>query len=201
MDESVSFEVVSAPDRKPATYADLENLPENVVGQLIGGGLIAFPRPAAEHGQAAFALGNQLGTPFSLGVGGPGGWWLLFEPELHLGGDVLVPDLAGWRRSSLEAPEGAFISVAPDWLCEVLSPSTARVDRKLKLPVYARAGVGHVWVVDPALRTLEVFRREGDQWLLLATWGDGDRVRAEPFEAAEVDLAHLWPRIRGEAGR
>jgi Uma2 family endonuclease len=124
----------------------------------------------------------------------PGGWWILFEPELHLGKDILVPDLAGWRRERLpRLPDTASLTVAPDWICEVVSPSSVRLDRVHKLPAYARHEVGHAWLIDPLARSLDVFRREQTLWALLGTFVDQDRVRAEPFEAVEIDLALLWP--------
>ena len=179
--------------RKPATYADLEALPPNKVGELIDGVLYASPRPAFPHGRAAFQLGFELGGPFDRGRGGPGGWFLYFEPELHLGEDVLVPDLAGWRRERMsEPPSTAATTLAPDWVCEVLSPSTKALDRNAKLPVYAREGVRHVWLVDPLARTLEVRRLEGGDYLLLGTSTGLAHVRAEPFEALELALAVLW---------
>jgi Uma2 family endonuclease len=180
-------------ERKPATYADLEALPGNVVGELIGDVLHASPRPAGPHTFTASRLGIELGGPFDRGRNGPGGWYILDEPELHLSGDVLVPDLAGWRRERMpRAPEGAAFTLAPDWACEVLSPSTRTLDRQEKLPVYAREGVRHVWLLDPRARTLEVFRLDGADYSLLATHSGPAHVRAEPFEAAELELAYLW---------
>jgi Uma2 family endonuclease len=179
--------------RKPATYADLEALPPNKVGELIAGELYASPRPASPHAMAAFTLGVKLGRHFHQGGGGPGGWVLLFEPELHFGKDVLVPDLAGWRRERMpRVPRVPAFTLAPDWLCEVRSPSTATLDRKVKLPVYAREGVRHVWLVDAEARTLEVLHLEGGQYTLHATHEGLARVRAEPFEALELELAALW---------
>ena len=131
--------------------------------------------------------------PFDRGRDGPGGWILLFEPELHLGDDVLVPDFAGWRRERMpQPPRTAAFTLAPDWVCEVLSPSTAVLDRAAKLPVYAREGVQHVWLVDPVLRTLEVFRLHEGRYSLLITHTGKGRVRVEPFEALELELAYLW---------
>jgi Uma2 family endonuclease len=179
--------------KRPATYDDLEELPPNRVGEIIAGELYASPRPAVPHTLAASRLGGELIGPFDRGRGGPGGWLLLFEPELHLGDDVLVPDFAGWRRERLPTlPRTAAMTLAPDWLCEVLSPSTEARDRADKLPVYAREGVRHVWLVDPDLRTLEVFRLEGPHYTLLATHVGAARVRAEPFAALELELNALW---------
>jgi Uma2 family endonuclease len=179
--------------RKPATYADLEALPPNTVGELIDGVLYASPRPALPHGRAALQLTFELTGPFDRGRGGPGGWIFYPEPELHFGEDVLVPDLAGWRRERMPKPlSGVATSLAPDWVCEVLSPSTKALDRKAKLPVYGREGVRHVWFVDPLARTLEVRRLEGEDYLLLGTHTGLAHVRAEPFEALELVLAVLW---------
>ena len=184
---------MTAPAGRRATYDDLLRLPDNVIGEIVDGELIASPRPALPHSHATSALGGELLPPFGRGRGGPGGWWILDEPELHLGPDVLVPDLAGWRRERLPTiPAEPFLALAPDWACEVLSPSTARLDRVRKLRVYAREGVGHVWLVDPAARTLEILRRDGEAWVLAATHAEAERVRAEPFGAIELELAALW---------
>ncbi|MCL2724630.1 MAG: Uma2 family endonuclease [Polyangiaceae bacterium] len=180
---------------KPATYADIENLPPNVVGEILYGVLYVNPRPAIRHARASTTLGEEIGPPFNRGKGGPGGWIILDEPELHLGHDVVVPDLGGWRRERMpELPDTAFITLAPDWVCETLSPSTAAIDRGEKMPIYAREKVGHVWLIDPIVRTLEVFRLDGDSFRLVGTWHDDARVRAEPFDAIELELGALWAR-------
>jgi Uma2 family endonuclease len=180
---------------RAATYADLEALPPNLVGEILGGVLHAHPRPASPHARAATKLGAKLDGPFDSGEGGPGGWILLDEPELHLGSDVLVPDLAGWRRERMPTlPEAPYLTLAPDWVCEVLSPSTEAVDRGDKLPVYAREGVAHVWLVDPLVRTLEVFRLDGPTFRLVGTWRDAASVRAEPFDAIALGIQALWAR-------
>jgi Uma2 family endonuclease len=179
--------------REPATYADLEALPDNVVGELIAGELYASPRPPCPQTVAASVLLIEVGSAFHRGRGSPGSWAILHGPELHLGSDVLVPDLAGWRRERMpRVPRTPAFTLAPDWVCEVLSPSTARLDRAAKLPVYAREGVKHVWLVDPEARMLEVFRLEGAHYSLRVTHTGADRVRAEPFEALELELAALW---------
>lgn len=186
---------MAAPGKKPATYEDLFALPDNVVGEIVNGELHVSPRPASPHAVAAIGLTEELGPPFRRGRGGPGGWVLLGEPEIHVGGDIVVPDLAGWRRERMpEIPHTAFFTLAPDWLCEVLSPSTARLDRVKKLPVYARERVTHVWMVDPIAKTLEVFRLDGDTYRLVMLAEDEQKVRAEPFDAIELELAILWQR-------
>lgn len=180
--------------KKPITYADLERLPPNVVGEIVAGALHVSPRPGTPHTLASSTLGYELIGPFQRGTGGPGGWLILDEPELHLGEDVLVPDLAGWHRERLspEALKAAAQTLAPDWLCEVLSPSTEAFDRSAKLDVYAREGVRHVWLVDPLVHTLEVFRLEGRHFTLLGTHTGDATVHAEPFEALALQLRVLW---------
>jgi Uma2 family endonuclease len=184
---------VSKPLKQDANYADLCAVPDNFVAEIIAGELYATPRPALLHAHAASVLGIELGGPFHRGRHGPGCWVLLDEPELHFGADVLVPDIAGWRRERLPAvPPAAFMTLAPDWLCEVLSPSTETLDRTRKLAIYAQEGVGHVWLLNPLLETLEVMRLEAQRWLLLAVHEGRDRVRAEPFDAVELELGALW---------
>jgi Uma2 family endonuclease len=179
--------------KKPATYQDLCALPETVVGELVAGELIASPWPANRHAGATTALVGELTGPFQWGRGGPGGWWIFHEPELHLGCDVLVPDLAGWRRTRMPVyPDEAFFTLPPDWVCEALSPSTASFDRVKKMPIYMREQVGHVWLIEPVTRTLEVFRRENDRWVLAGNYAGDQLIRAEPFEAVELALEMLW---------
>jgi Uma2 family endonuclease len=176
-----------------ATYEDVLNAPENKVAEILDGELFLSPRPAPRHAVAASELGMALGNPFHRGSGGPGGWWILDEPELHFGEHVVVPDLAGWRRERLPAmPEEAFFSLVPDWVCEVLSPSTARIDRTRKLKIYAEAGVAHAWLVNPAERTLEVLRLRDGAWTIVAVLADTDTVSAEPFAEVPLELGRLW---------
>jgi Uma2 family endonuclease len=184
---------VSKPLKKDATYADLCAVPDNFIAEIISGELYASPRPAPPHVHTASALGVLLGGPFQFGINGPGGWVILDEPELHFGADILVPDLAGWRRERMPvSPASAYFTVAPNWLCEVLSPGTEAIDRGKKLEVYARERVEHLWLVNPVLRTLEVWCRELPRWSLVAAHEGGKRVRAAPFADIELDLAGLW---------
>jgi len=178
---------------RPATYEDLVGLPDNLVAEIINGELHASPRPAPPHAVAGSTLGGWLVPPFHGGRGGPGGWWVIDEPELHLGPDVLVPDLAAWKRERMPSkPDTAYFPLAPDWVCEVLSPSTAQIDRARKLAIYARERVSHAWLVDPLAQTLEVFRLEGGRWVLLAAHAGKQLMRAEPFNDIEIDLASIW---------
>jgi Uma2 family endonuclease len=179
--------------RKAATYEEILALPPEVTGQIVDGELYVSPRPASDHALTASTLGGELLPTFGRGRGGPGGWWIVDEPEIHLGRNVLVPDLAGWRKSRLPVyPREPFFTLAPDWVCEVLSPSTARLDRLKKLAVYAREGVAHSWIVDPILETLEVLRLHEGLWTIALTAGGSDVVRAEPFDAIELELSALW---------
>jgi len=188
--------------QRPATYADIEALPPNMVGEIVFGVLHAHPRPAPRHGFATHELDVELGPPFGRGRGGPGGWIFIVEPELHLGPHVVVPDLAGWKRERLTPfPETAFIETPPDWLCEVLSPSTQALDRTDKLAVYAEFGVRHCWYVDPIARTLEVLALTGGKWVIAATFKNDDPVSAPPFEVHTFKLDVLWVDEAPPGGR
>jgi Uma2 family endonuclease len=190
------------PERNaPEVEAAFEAVPPEMVAEILDGELFTFPRPAHPHTRSASRLGMRLGGPFDLGEGGPGGWVILDEPELHLGRrpDKLAPDLAAWRRERMPDALGdeetpAYYDVAPDWACEVISPRTERIDRGKKMRIYRREGVGHLWLLSPLLRTLEVYRLEGGRWSLLETYEDDEKVRAEPFDAVELDLASIWAR-------
>jgi Uma2 family endonuclease len=178
---------------RPATYQDVLDAPPNMVAEIVRGALHLHPRPSPRHGHASSTLGVELGSPFGQGRGGPGGWWILDEPELHLGADVLVPDLAGWRRERMPAlPQTAWFDLAPDWACEVLSPGTRRLDLTDKRAAYAAAGVGWLWLVDPLARTLEAFALLDGAWTLIAALGDDAEVRVAPFDAISFPLAGLW---------
>ena len=195
--------MTAAEARKRATYQDVLGAPAHMVAEVIDGVLHLHPRPAFPHALAFSELGGQLVPAFSRGRGGPGGWVILGEPELHLGPepDILVPDLAGWRNERMPVvPRAAFVTLAPDWACEVISPSTGDVDRAEKVPIYARERVAHVWLVDPLLRTLEVLRLDGPTYRLVGTWRGEAKVRAEPFDAIELELGALWARVEPEPG-
>jgi len=188
---------MSAPARrKPATYDDLLAVPEHLVAEILDGELFALPRPSPRHAQASSGVGGALFERFSNSGGGedsPGGWWILDEPELHLRDDVVVPDIAGWRRERMKSlPEAAFIELAPDWMCEVLSPATEAIDRGRKTRVYARENVSHLWLLNPVPRTLEVYRLVESRWTLLATFIGDESVRAEPFESVALDMSRWW---------
>jgi Uma2 family endonuclease len=181
------------PSLEAATYEDLFALPENVVGEIISGRLITHPRPAPKHARAYSSLGVVIGGAYDHGRQGPGGWWILDEPELHLDADIVVPDLAGWRRERMpRLPETAWFQLPPDWVCEILSASTERVDRAEKLPIYAHHGVRHAWLVDPELRTLEIFENSDGRWLLLTVLERDASVSQPPFDAIAFSLDGLW---------
>jgi Uma2 family endonuclease len=187
-----------------ATYDDLMQVPDHLVAEIIDGELVTSPRPASPHAFAASVLGQDLGPLHgrSEGAGRPGGWWILFEPEIHLGEDVLVPDLAAWRHERMpRVPSVAFFSLAPDWACEVVSPRTGRIDRSRKMRIYAREGVRHVWLVDPLACTLEVYRLEEGRWIVATTHGGDEIVHAEPFDAIPIDLGRWWLESPAPAAR
>jgi Uma2 family endonuclease len=168
-------------------------VPDNMVAEIVDGELFASPRPGRPHAHAESALASELIQRFHRGDGGPGGWWIIFEPELHLGSHVLVPDIGGWRRERVpEYPDAGRCEIAPDWICEVVSPRTAALDRERKLPLYARYGVLFAWIVDPEARTLEVYRASDAGLTLHAAYEGDTRVRAEPFDAVELDLSNVW---------
>lgn len=183
----------TAPIGKPATYEDILALPSGLTGQIVDGELHVSPRPANPHATASSTLGMDIGSAYQRGRGGPGGWWIVFEPEIHLGRDIVVPDLAGWRRSRLPAiPPEAFFTLAPDWVCEILSPSTASFDRVKKMRVFAREKVGHAWLVDPIARTLEVYEQSEGRWILLSAHEGTETVRVAPFAEIDLVLPDLW---------
>jgi Uma2 family endonuclease len=183
----------AAPRR--TVYQELERVPSHLVAEIIGGSLVTHPRPAPRHSAASFALAIKLGGPFQDDPNGPGGWVFLDEPELHLGDDVVVPDLAGWRRQKVSTPpQAAWLDIVPDWVCEILSGSTETRDRTVKMGIYAAAGIGHMWLIDPRLQILEAFALRGDGlWVRIGAWNSDDEVRAAPFDAISFSLAGLWP--------
>ncbi|MEY4582827.1 MAG: hypothetical protein RL701_7530 [Pseudomonadota bacterium] len=185
------------PARKLATYADLEALPEGVRAELIDGALVTQPAPLPEHARASSALARRIGGPFDDddGRGGPGGWWILPDIDVQLSAHKVVrPDLAGWRRERLPSPWGVRpITVAPDWVCEILSPSNVSYDRVTKRELYARAGVPFFWLVDPAERVLEALTLRDGFWLLTGAYDDTALVRIAPFEAVELEVGRLFP--------
>lgn len=189
---------MAEPARRSATYEDILALPEHVTGEIIAGELHTQPRPAGPHTFVASELGVELGGRFGRGRGGPGGWFILHEPELHLGEEVLVPDIAGWKRERLplEARIGSSFTVVPDWVCEVLSPGTARRDREVKAPSYAGHGVEHLWLVDPVVGHVDAFARRDEGWLWLGTWSDND-AKIPPFAEVGIDLRSIWELVGG----
>lgn len=191
--------MVAKPSKKRATYQDVLDAPEHMVAEILDGELHLMPRPKRRHTENASSLGGFLKGAFDFGIHGPGGWRILFEPELHLGPDpdIVVPDLAGWRDGRLvdaEDVDEPFVTVVPDWVCEVQSPGTSRVDRIKKMPIYARERVAYVWLAEPRERTIEVFRYSRGEYTLVRTVGGDDPIRAEPFDAVEILPAFVWGR-------
>lgn len=185
---------MAEPAKRNATYEDLLALPEGVRGEIIHGSLYVQPSPAPPHGSSQFSLSVEIGGPFQKGRGGPGGWWFLIQPELHLGPHIAQPDLAGWRRERMPTlPAAAYVDVAPDWVCEVLSPSTEGLDRGAKRRLYATYGVGHLWYLHPVERYLEVAMLREGGWMHIDTFNDAEEFRAPPFDAVAFRLADLWP--------
>lgn len=186
---------MSATATTTSLYQQLEALPETLVGEIFNGQLHTHPRPAGPHAVAASTLGMDVGSAYQRGRGGPGGWWIIFEPEIHFAIDteVTVPDIAGWRRERLPTiPQGHRFTVPPDWVCEVLSPSTARTDRIDKMPLYAHHGVSFLWLVDPLQHTLEVFALAAGRWSMVGAYQEQDQVQAPPFTEITIPLAELW---------
>jgi Uma2 family endonuclease len=180
---------------KQTLYEQLETLPEGLTGEILNGQLHAQPRPAGPHALTESNLQIEIGGPFGKGRGGPGGWWILVEPEIHFVTDqeVVVPDLAGWRRERMpHIPQGHRFEVVPDWVCEILSPSTSSKDREIKMPIYEHYGVSYAWLIDPMRRSLEAYGLENGDWRLLAEASGNDAIAVAPFDALKLDLSNLW---------
>ncbi len=193
----------AARDRRTELYEAYLDVPEHKHAEIVNGTLYVMSRPAPRHADIATALSIEIGAPFRRGRGGPGGWWILFEPEIHFAPkEPVVPDLAGWRVERMpELPDAAFFSVVPDWVCEVLSRSTEKLDREEKLPLYAKHGVRHVWLVDPIAKTIETYTldEDGERWREVQVHDRVASVRLAPFDAIEIDFETLWspPRHNG----
>lgn len=172
----------------------LLDVDDGFTGEIVNGEIRTHPRPGPPHLEASAAMSAILGGAFQFGFGGgPGGWVILAEPRIRFGEECRVPDFAGWRKERYVRPHGSRpYEVSPDWVCELLSKATAVEDRTEKLPLYAKHGVRHAWILDAIAQTLEVLRLDGDQWLLAKTFGADAKIRAEPFEAIEIDLTLLW---------
>jgi len=185
---------------RPRGWHDILGAPEGLRAEVVGGDLFTSPRPHPRHGVAQAVLAVEIAGPFQVGRGGPGGWWILIEPDVAFGPhDIVSPDLVGWRRERVpEFPDEQPVSIRPDWVCEVLSPRTARRDRTAKSDLYLGGGVPHFWLVDPEERTLEAFELDEGGWLRLGAWGEGDRACVRPFDAVEIDVGALFPPRSGD---
>ena len=184
---------MNATARTLATYADIEALPPNMTGQIIDGELFVSPRPALPHARTSSSLGAFINAAFDMALLGPGGWRIIDEPELHLSGSVLVPDIAGWRLSNWSDDiQTAAVAVTPDWICEVLSPSTEVFDRSRKLLTYARLGVRFAWLVHPVQHMVEVYALNDGAWVLITVEEGNAELCAVPFEAVSIPLERMW---------
>jgi Uma2 family endonuclease len=190
---------MAGPARKVATYQDVLDAPAHLRAEVLDGQLYLHSRPARRHARVASTIGASLLNAFEVGIGGPGGWVIIFEPELHLAKDIVVPDIAGWRVETFTgdmASNAAFFTEPPDWACEVISESTARIDRMKKVPIYAREKIQHVWIVEPMAETVELLQLEGAGYRLLGTWGGRDApLSVPPFEAVAFAVEAFWPRL------
>ncbi|MBV5273188.1 MAG: Uma2 family endonuclease [Lamprocystis purpurea] len=186
---------------QPTLYEQLESLPEGVTGEILNGQLYTHPRPVSRHIRAATRLDRILGRYFDEDDEDPSGWWIFPEPELHFihNTEVDVPDLAGWRRERMpDWPEGHRFTVVPDWVCEVLSKSTAKTDREVKMPIYAHFGVAYAWLIDPRARTLEAYALDAGAWRDIGRFAGAEPVSVAPFETVTIDLGKIWvPRSVG----
>ena len=193
IEDQVSLTRMNTPIPRAAVYEDLLDHPDNVVGEIINGQIITQPRPSPRHSLAGLALGGLIINRFDRkSTDGPGGWWILAEPECHLGADVVVQDIAGWRQSTMpDFPDSAWVDITPDWVCEMVSPSTQKYDRSAKRDIYAREQISHYWIVDPIAKLIEVFELENGKWTLLRTINDNVMASLEPFEAMPFELGRL----------
>lgn len=185
---------MSQPARKPPTYEDLVALPDGVRAEIIDGMIVTMPAPLPRHSKPQGSLRRFVGGPYDDddGHGGPGGWWIFLEVDIQLGADIVRPDLAGWRRERLPEPDVRPIALPPDWICEILSPSNATLDRVTKKRLYARYGIRHYWIVDPDERTLEAFALEDKRWVDAGSFDESEVARIPPFEEVEIPLARLF---------
>jgi Uma2 family endonuclease len=185
---------MSSTPKLKTTYEQWLELPDNITGEIISGDLIASPRPGPKHSNVSTALGVKVGGPFQYGEGGgPGGWIILFEPEIHIKDDIVVPDFAGWKRERLsKPPDEAYFSTVPDWICEILSPSSVKTDRIIKQQLYLSWKINHYWIVDPILKSVEILERAAENWVVKGLYSENDKMRAPPFDMVEIDLKSLW---------
>ena len=188
------------PAAEPTLYDQLEALPEGlIIGEILNGQLHTQPRPAGPHARVASRVDRTIGRSYDDGIDGPGGWWIFVEPEVHFVRDreVAVPDLAGWRREHMPIPpQDHRFETTPEWVCEILSPSTASKDREIKLPLYARYGVLSAWLIDPSAHTLEALGRlAGHRALHRHRPGGAASVRGRHSGSQWIvaaDARHLW---------
>jgi len=172
-------------------YEQIRALPEHVTGEILEPGVLrTMSRPARPHRRTHTSILRGL-DGFDANFGGKG-WWIEIEVEIRFpGGRLAVPDLSGFRVERVpELPDENPLHILPDWCCEILSPTTERVDRMVKLPLYARSGVPWIWLVDPNLHTIEVFETIDGRPALTAVGGDLDNAHLPPF--GDLDISTWW---------
>lgn len=188
--------------RRLATYDDLASLPEGARAEVVRGVLLTMPAPLPRHARVQQGLTRYVGGPFDGddGRGGPGGWWILTEVDVQLSAhDIVRPDASGWRRPRLPDPWNERpIEVVPDWVCEVISPTSAAHDRVTKRALYAAHGVPFYWIIDPVERTLEALRLVDGRWVDAGAFDSQATARVPPFDAVELELARLYPPIASD---
>jgi Uma2 family endonuclease len=185
-----------AAKKAPATIDDLLAIPEaERFHEIIGGELVRKAMPSIRHGGAQAGLLGRLGGPYNRRPGGPrpGGWRFATETEIRFDdSEIYRPDVAGWRRERLpELPDEFPLTVRPDWVCEIVSPSNVRNDVVKKMLTYQRSGVPHYWVIDPIAEALIVYRWTDSGYLLVQSAQGEERVRAEPFDAVSLSVHGL----------
>jgi Uma2 family endonuclease len=182
------------PPHNVLTLAGIDALAPGIKGEIIEGVLYTMPRPRAPHQSMMGAVGTDLLDPFQRGDGGPGGWWIPPEPGIELPNTPeIAPAVAGWRRERLPAlSNDEAITVVPDWVCEILSPTTEQHNLTVKKPYYAKVGVAHHWIVDLSMRTVIALRLESGRWREVGVYGDEREARIEPFAAVPLNVASWW---------
>ncbi len=192
----------AVPNPRAARRVTIEEwlaIPEEKRAELIAGVIVYQGMPGPKHGEAQGMTFALVGVPFGrrpAGSSRPGGWWISQEVDMELGEMGCRPDILGWRRDrqpTLPEPDArGLVTAVPDWICEVLSRSTASIDQGKKRRAYHRAGVAHYWLLDPGNRTLTVLERVDRDYLVVLAAGVDEVVCAPPFDAVEMAVAEMF---------